>query len=410
MLYCYSVFQTILDNKGAAKKRVLRNTVIRSVAPNDFGEKYIRDQELSDMALGRANLTEAITSGARNADRSAIQEYFRANVLPLLKDTEHKLIVLALQKAILEDEEIDDDTIVDLCSNRTKKDFLKGSRFTLPDILAGLFLFAVERNNNYQTNEHVKKINSAFFDSLKGRMSEIQIVLPNEEIDEKEVESFISDARYSLARAKNNRFCPKCGKPIAYVNEDGIEVDETDFVINEGLPVVVCKTCKVALDASPSLLPEVLATQRCVDVEADLVAVSVGNIPTRSDLIAVLEALDDMDENESTRLSGPASIRDKIPDDKGLQKKILNFVTPSYTGVMQILNDLSGQNAINKDRIGEKIHRMWQDMQEKQASKDQIFNALVQAINEKGGRTHKSACETLIAYYIQRCDVFEVPR
>ena len=171
MLYCYSVFQTILDNKGAAKKRVLRNTVIRSVAPNDFGEKYIRDQELSDMALGRANLTEAITSGARNADRSAIQEYFRANVLPLLKDTEHKLIVLALQKAILEDEEIDDDTIVDLCSNRTKKDFLKGSRFTLPDILAGLFLFAVERNNNYPTNEHVKKINSAFFDSLKGRMS-----------------------------------------------------------------------------------------------------------------------------------------------------------------------------------------------------------------------------------------------
>ena len=410
MLYCYSVFQSILDAKRAGKKGVLRNTVIRSVAPKAFGERNIRDQELSDMALGRANLVGDITAGAHASDRTSLPEYFRTKVTPLLKGTEHKHIILALQKVIRDDIGIDDDVVVELCSRRTKKDFLKCTRFSLPDTLAGLFLFAVERNNNIDTNQYVKEIDAAFFDLLKDQLPMIQIVEADEKIDENELQSLISDTKFSIARAKNNRFCPKCGKPIVYINEDGIEVDETDFVFDNGLPVVVCKPCKVALDTSPNLLPDVIATQRRVDIEADLVAVSAGNIPTRNDIIAVLEALDDMDENESTRLSGPASIREKIPDDKGLQKKILNLATPSYTGVMKILNDLSGQNAVNKDRIGEKIHRMWEDMEEQSASQSQIFDALVHVINEKSGRTHKSACETLIAYYIQRCDVFAVSR
>lgn len=410
MLYCYSVFQSILDAKNATSKRVLRNTVIRSVAPAAFGEKNIRDQNLSDIALGRANLMGDITAGARDVDRTSLLDHFRTKVIPLLKRTEYKYIVLALQKVIGNDDEIDDDVIVDICSIRTKKDFLKCTHFSLPDTLAGLFLFAVELNNNLNTNQYVKEINATFFDSLKDKLPMIQIDGLDEGIDEKELDSLISDTKLSIARAKNNRFCPRCGKSIVYVNEDGIEVDETDFVFSEGLPVVVCKTCKVAVDASPSSLSDVLATQRCVDIEADLVAVSAGNIPTRSDIISVLEALDDMDENESTRLSEPARIKEKIPDNNGLQKKILNLVTPSYTGVMKILNDLSGQNAINKDRIGERIHRMWQDMQEKQAPQEQTFNALVQAINEKSGRTRKSSCETLISYYIQRCDVFAISR
>lgn len=409
MLYCYSVFQTILDTKRAVKKGVLRNAVVRSVAPSAFGEKNIRDQNLSDMALGRIGLVEDITSGADHADISTLTEYFQRNVVPKIKATEYKFVVLALQKVIDEDD-IEDDVIVDKVNGMSRRDFLNSSRFSLADTLAGLFLFAVERNNNINTNEYVKQIDGTFFESLKDKAGKIQIITIEEKIDAKQVDSLISEAQLGIARAKNNRLCPHCAKPLVRLNENGIDIDYTDYVISDGKPIVVCKTCKQELETDPSLLPSVVATQQSIDRESDLIAVSSGNMPTRIDIIAVLEAIDQMDESDTTRITEPVRIKDKIPDDKGLQKKVLNLVVPSYGGIEKILNDLAGQNALNKDRVGAKIGHMWEDMLGTPASQNEIFNALVQALNEKSGRIHQSACETLVSYYIQRCDVFAVPR
>ena len=53
---------------------------------------------------------------------------------------------------------------------------------------------------------------------------------------------------------------------------------------------------------------------------------------------------------------------------------------------------------------------MWRDMSTSKATQEQLFDALVKRINDKSGHRYKSACEMLICYYIQRCDVFAVPR
>lgn len=409
MLYCYSVFQTILDAKRSGKKGTLRNAVVRSVAPSAFGEKNIRDQNLSDMALGRAGLVDDIIKGAEQIDITTLPEYFRKNVIPKIKSTDYRLVVVALQRVIDEDD-IDDDVIVDKVNRLSRREFLNASRISLADTLAGLFLFAVERNNNYNTNEYVQQIDSAFFDSLKDKANTVQIITEEERIDAKQLDSLISDAQFGIARAKNNRLCPHCAKPVVRPNENGIEIDYTDYVVVDGKPIVVCKMCKTDLEADPSQLPAVVATQSSVDREAGLISASSGNIPARLDIIAVLEAIDRMDESDITRIAEPVRIKDKIPEDRGLQKKVLNLVTPSFSGIQKILNDLAGQNVLNKDRIGDKISHMWEDMLGTPASQNEMFNALVQSLNEKSGRTHQSACETLVSYYIQRCDVFAVPQ
>lgn len=132
-------------------------------------------------------------------------------------------------------------------------------------------------------------------------------------------------------------------------------------------------------------------------------------MPPRKEIIATLLALDGMDESEATKLTVPVSISQKIPTEKRLCSKLTNLVLPAYDGVRQILDDLSGQNKINSSQLGRQIKRMWEDIADKPVSQSDIFRTLVDQINVRSGRRYHDSCELLIAYYVQRCDVFAIP-
>ncbi len=411
MLYCYSVYQTILDAKCTVKKVNMRNAVIRSVAASAFSDKQYgkRDQKLSDMALGRVNLVDDVVNGAKTASKEDVVNHFASKVVPLLDTNEYKTIVQAIKQVLEDDEDLERDTIVDLYKNRTKSDILKCSRFNLPEFLAGLFLYAVERDNNRDTHEYTLKINDAFFDSLKEKATLLRV---DNGIDSETIEEIICDAKKSYALAKNDGYCPRCTKPMVYVNEDGQEVDRYDFIsLLEGRVIAVCRECQRSLSTgNEALLAEVVKAQDLVESEANLRNLASGNLPARSDIMAVLVAIDDMEQTDATRMTEPSAIKDKIPTERGLQNLVSNLVTPAYQGIQKILNDLSGQNKINKDRLGDKINGMWKAMSYSAVSQRQLFDALVAGLDEKSGHRYQSACQSLVAYYVQRCDVFAPPK
>ena len=68
------------------------------------------------------------------------------------------------------------------------------------------------------------------------------------------------------------------------------------------------------------------------------------------------------------------------------------------------------ENKINKDRLGDKINGMWKAMSYSAVSQRQLFDALVAGLDEKSGHRYQSACQSLVAYYVQRCDVFAPPK
>ena len=62
--------------------------------------------------------------------------------------------------------------------------------------------------------------------------------------------------------------------------------------------------------------------------------------------------------------------------------------------------------SINFDRLSRKIRGCFEDLNEETKSKINIFNSLVDWLNEQTLNKSREACEAIISFYIQECDVF----
>ena len=86
-------------------------------------------------------------SSAAKADPKEVSSYFAKRIVPLIAPDKRKLVVLALQEIIINDESISMDTIVELVNGATKNALRKQSKFVLADFLAGIFLYTATINN-----------------------------------------------------------------------------------------------------------------------------------------------------------------------------------------------------------------------------------------------------------------------
>lgn len=410
MRYCYGTCQSVFDfGKRVRYVKDVRNTIAISVAPDAFNYG-VRQNKLSDLVNGQDELLGEMTTGATQKSVGEIAAYFRDKVMPMLDPNKHKTMFLALQAIIRSDDSIEKDTIVDLVNDLTKEQFLAAKRFLPYKTFAGLFIFAVRLDNNKGCGPDVKMLNKEFYAQFQGQTEEISIEKETEHIDPNEITPLITDAQIAIAQARNDGFCPRCGKPLIFKDEDGIEINRSAHVEENGRVMTVCEDCKRAAEVNLSVLADAWLTQDDIDMGLELANLSVGNSPAKKDIITVLMAIDEFEPGENTGINDPHTIAEKIPNEKSLRRKVQNMISPSYQGIQDILNDLSGKNAVDTGQLGFKVGAMWRDMSTSKATQEQLFDALVKRINDKSGHRYKSACEMLICYYIQRCDVFAVPR
>ena len=77
-----------------------------------------------------------------------------------------------------------------------------------------------------------------------------------------------------------------------------------------------------------------------------------------------------------------------------------------YEMVNEAIEELAAQNKINVKNFRKTIRRMFEDASDQTDNQSTIFNELVKYLYARAGMKHFEACEILISYFVQSCEVF----
>ena len=90
-----------------------------------------------------------------------------------------------------------------------------------------------------------------------------------------------------------------------------------------------------------------------------------------------------------------------------MREKIISYVTRRYDSVNDELDRMSGENKLNTRIFGRRIRRMYEDVSDIVDSQSELYNMLVDRLFSAAGNRYREACELLISYYVQSCEVFD---
>ncbi|GHU37069.1 hypothetical protein FACS1894105_08490 [Clostridia bacterium] len=186
--YCFGAFAVAL--KGCLPKKgkcyLTPQKIIISVLLMSINEKYdmsTDDDEISHLLSCDSNLSNEIRIPAQSADGKTISEYFQTKIIPMLDPNKRKIAILVIRDIILNDDDIDDDTIVDKISGTTKKALRNQSEFCFADFLTGCFLYTVTDVDNTAGKQYVKQITDDYINSFAHKTETIMFAehIPHEE-------------------------------------------------------------------------------------------------------------------------------------------------------------------------------------------------------------------------------------
>ena len=72
----------------------------------------------------------------------------------------------------------------------------------------------------------------------------------------------------------------------------------------------------------------------------------------------------------------------------------------------KFLKDMDGKNGFHQNILAEQIRSCFIKMNDKTQDKELIFQHLVQWIKTKTCSTYDSACEAVVSFFVQNCEVF----
>ena len=124
------------------------------------------------------------------------------------------------------------------------------------------------------------------------------------------------------------------------------------------------------------------------------------------DIEAVLRAVHDLKtEDDAVLRLDPLAVDRKITDNR-LKSRVRGDVLTSYKGVNDVIDRLSGEHLIEPTRFARQIRRVFEDADAQGLSQRQIYDLLTEKLDVLSGRHYKTACEVIVSYFIQRCEVF----
>ena len=179
---CFGSYVKVLTLCKSAVGKSQKNicgTVILSLSPVNYDIRT-DDAKTSDLVLCRAVLPPDIVDLASKidaqADKSALTDYFKTNVLLQVDSNKKSDVVLALKNIIANDTEIKPDTVVDKVAGLTKADIASTDTFVLVDFLAGVFLYAVTVVINTEGKVSASTINKDYMSQFADKESELKLV------------------------------------------------------------------------------------------------------------------------------------------------------------------------------------------------------------------------------------------
>lgn len=396
---CFGSFATVLVKCKAptTTQKQLVGTMLLSV--NDIYDICDDDGGTSALALGHVNLSDNVTVYAKDAKPETVSAYFKEKILPLLDLNRRATMILALKDIIAHDSEITDDRELELVNKQTKAEIITRDTFVFEDFLAGLFLYIAIYTSNNKRERNVREITDTYIKNLDARRNEISFV-PSYGIGNMDIlDEASADARTISLMAEEEGRCPCCAKPLSAGQTMLIE-------LGGGIDYLLCGACGPIVQNSSEKKAELVALKTTLqDRVTAMDAVASNRMPDDiRELITIISTGEPITESE-LRMS-PLRVEQKISD-KLLLRKVKGYVIDGmYEMVNEAIEQLAASNRLNVRQFERSIKRMYEDAEDSISGQSEIFKALVNYLFAKSGQKSYEACEILISYFVQRCEVF----
>lgn len=89
-----------------------------------------------------------------------------------------------------------------------------------------------------------------------------------------------------------------------------------------------------------------------------------------------------------------------------LKTKISGYITTNYPYIRELLHQMDGKNNFLQNVLAEQIHSCFKKMDAITKDKSEIFSHIVSWIKNKTQSRSTEACEAVVAFFVQNCEVF----
>ncbi|MBQ6979643.1 MAG: hypothetical protein IJQ07_03265 [Clostridia bacterium] len=151
-----------------------------------------------------------------------------------------------------------------------------------------------------------------------------------------------------------------------------------------------------------------------LDIKKRLLTESALNNAIRSldverDVSIVISRLTNISEMELADLNyEPVYLTNKFENSELLIKtRIESYVHIYFPYVRDCLKEIDGKNGFNQQVLAGQIRNCYLKMRDRSSNKSMIFYQMADWLKNKTQSTSREACEIVIAFFVQNCEVFD---
>jgi hypothetical protein len=428
---CFGSIATVLKlckASNVTQKRIVGDLLL------SINERYHLSDEgtiAHNYLKGKRNLPSEITDAAITVEIHTVSNYFQLNIIPLIDPSKVKIALLAIKDIIATDDTINADVVIDTANGISKESLLSETTFNLSDFLSGAFIYGVNNSRNRDCETAIGEINSDYIKAFEDEASSITIInssiasvdiSDDIQIDLSKIASDLSASSISnrsllvTLLSESGGTCYKCGaplgmpqnnKPTDYCDIVYLHSDDSDQDTYE-TAVALCKKCSSRFSAAT---PTEIAQLRGIKerlMKNTTALDEAANIPIETQIADVLHEVALIQNSvDTTELRiVPLKIDEKITDIP-LRRKTVAYVTQYFYIVQDVLAQLAQERKLDTTSLASEIKLKYQAVSKVLSEQDEINSTLIDGLYNQIGRKHRSACEIVIAYFVQSCEVFD---
>ena len=128
-----------------------------------------------------------------------------------------------------------------------------------------------------------------------------------------------------------------------------------------------------------------------------------------SDISIIVLQLSNLSDVELAELNyDPVYLTNKFVDNESLiKRRIEGYVHSYFPFVRDRLKEIDGKNGFNQQVLAGQIRNCYLKMRDNCTNKSVIFSQMTDWLNNKTLSISKDACEVVISFFVQSCEVFD---
>lgn len=378
------------------------------------------------------HIPDELKPAAALVSATDIAAYFKENLIPLLEKPE--VAILALRDVIRTDAEMTDGAVAIYFGVESKQRLLDDYSVNLLDFLSNAYVYTIRGIDNKKGKNSIAEVNEAYVLSFATQTNQIQLdttslvttsnamrtLKAQRSLFEMEVSNEFTPPLYEWHLVLEvGGECPECGKLLSE-EKGGKSLPRYKIaVIDKSKPsftsynrIAMCPECydKYIFDTSNDDIARVSKLKKdFVSSFRTKDAMSENKVPLEIQIEEVLNAIEMTPEASLKRICDERAyeVERKITESVVLMRKIRADAL-EYFECVETLLKASNRARSQKFRLFQsKVISCYEEAKAKETSQETIYNHLVDWLFRQAKHKHKAACEIIIAFFVQLCDVFE---